>query len=308
MPSADSERRSLEELRTLYELYPETRDVFVEGRYDGRMIAAYFRYISCIAKVYAVDDRVNVEGKDVISMGQDIGARGRLIFLAGELESWPAETKSCGTCIIDADRSHLTHDLPDFSTLLVTDYGSMELYALSPTTIDKFFSVVLRMDLEVSAQELINRLLSPLTQIFAVRHVLHENNTGATLPKNFAASCDFRQNHIQVDVRGLLRRSLNHLPARVLDELAGEVAAVVDSLPNNRRRFVRGHDIAPLLIKMFHLRNDWAHPDTVEHSLMGCVEWSELHTQGMFIKLRGRVCSTSEAPASTQMHKPAVPE
>jgi hypothetical protein len=48
-----------------------------------------------------------------------------------------------------------------------------------------------------------------------------------------------------------------------------------------------------LLIKMFHLRNDWAHPDTVERSLMGCVEWSELHTQGMFIKLRGRVCPAS---------------
>ena len=55
------------------------------------------------------------------------------------------------------------------------------------------------------------------------------------------------------------------------------------------RRFVRGHDIAPLLITLLHLGNRWADIEVVEGSLMGNIDRGYLRQQPLFQKLEARL-------------------
>jgi hypothetical protein len=288
VPTTLPDRRTLEELRTLYELYPKTRDVLVEGRHDVLFIRAYLRTVDCEAEVYDVDDRVDVPGEAVLAAGQDIGSRGRLLVVATTFASWGAASL-CGTCIVDADRAYLEGDLPRLSTLLVTDYGSMEAYALNATTLDKFFSLVAKMDPQTSMGEILARLIPALVAIFAVRRVLHSQGASVPLYANFCSLCDFKRDPITIDIRALVSRSVQ-LGRSELDRTCEEVTALLRQLPTRDRRFVRGHDIAPMLIAMFGLRNELARPTVVEGALLGCIEWTELHEEEMFKRLRARVC------------------
>lgn len=71
--------------------------------------------------------------------------------------------------------------------------------------------------------------------------------------------------------------------------MCGAVEEVRASLPEDPRQAIRGHDISPMLIRMFQLKNDWAHAETLERALSGCIEWHALDNEPMFKRLRERV-------------------
>lgn len=278
--------RTLDELKTLYDLEEGIRDLIVEGRNDRRFYRWYLREKAIRnVEVYAVDDRVIIGSEAVLATGGEVGARGRVLGLAAVADGWVLAQENL-TCVIDSDRDCLESP-DDYDHLLRTDVGSLDAYALQPRPLRQFAEVVVGRD--VDAEQIIADLIPPLMDLFLVRAALHREQEVA-LVDNFSACCDFRVSGISVDVEELVRRSLAR---EGLGGEQGRVLATLETLkaklPEEPLRAVRGHDVAPLLIRRLNLRNEWARPATVEASLRGTLTVDDLDNHHMFKRLRERL-------------------
>ena len=279
--------RPLRELRTLYEAKPQIRDVIVEGRSDARFIKWYLSERQLFALAHAVDDRAEIPSSQVLSFDGEVGPRGRVIGVAHQVDEWKL-AKTTVTCIIDSDRAALLEAPTAFpGCLLTTDFGSMEVYFLQTRPFSQFLRLVLGRDED--PDELIKKLIPALNEICVVRAVLHWSGLGIPLVRDFAACCEFTRDSIAVDTNKLLDRTLSGRDRDHRDNLLGQVQAVRTRVPKERRLAIRGHDIAPLLIRELGLRNVWATPEHFEAAWRGCVQASDLDEFPMFTQLRQRV-------------------
>lgn len=284
MPSVKPGLRTLTELRTLYEIQPQLRDILVEGRDDARLIRWYLREHEIRkVQVYAVDDRVEIDSAKVFAAGGEVGPKGRILAVATEAANWVLLQDNI-TCIVDADRDCLG-SLSKFAHLLITDVGSMDVYCFQQRPLQQFIDVVVSRN--ESASELITELVGPLNDLFLVRAALHE--VGVAVVDGFANCFDPRlESALNVDE--LVRRSL--AVAR-LGQRQGEVLSRVEQLrmqlPENQMMAIRGHDIGPLLIKRLRLKNEWARADVVEKALRGCLTVSDVDDYPLFSTLKDRV-------------------
>lgn len=287
MTSESITRRPLRVLRTLYETTPKIRDVIVEGRSDAGFIKWYLGEHGLFAVVHAIDDRADVSSSDVLRYRGEVGARGRVIGFAGQVEGWKLREPTV-TCIIDADRTSLLEDppiLPD--CLLTTDFGSMDVYMLQHRPFNQFLRLVLGRNED--AEQIVTRILPALNQVCVVRAVLHWSGLGISLVKDFSACCQPSRESIVVDIHELLNRTLSGKDREHYDELVKEVDQTLTRLPSDRLKAVRGHDIAPLVIKELGLKNVWAKEDAFERAWRGCIQASDLDDFPLFSQLRDRV-------------------
>jgi hypothetical protein len=114
------------------------------------------------------------------------------------------------------------------------------------------------------------------------------------LVRDFAPCCQFTANSIVVDTPELLNRTLSGKDRERYDELLKEVERVRARIPAERLKAVRGHDMAPLLIRELGLRNVWAQETPFEQAWRGCIQASDLDEFSLFTELRRRV-SVQEA-------------
>lgn len=287
MASAPVTKRPLRELRTLYEVQPHIRDVIVEGRGDAQLIRWYLNEREMIALVHEVDDRAEVTSDLVVRYGGEVGARGRVIGLAYQVDEWElAETTVI--CIIDSDRDSLLENqttLP--SCLLATDFGTMDVYLLQSRPFGQFLRIVLGRDDDPDI--LREKLVPALNEICLVRAVLHWSGLGISLVRDFASCCQFTATSIVVDTPELLNRTLSGKDRERYDGLLKEVERVRTRIPAERLKAVRGHDMAPLLIRELGLRNVWAQEEPFERAWRGCIQASDLDEFPLFAELRRRV-------------------
>lgn len=297
-----AKRYTVAELRTLYALFPNVRDVVVEGRYDARFIRHFIEDTRASLdegvniNVFAINDRVALEDTDVIAAGFESGERGSVLTLAVRASTWPQAVRECLSCIVDADRAYVRPDLPDADVLLVTDHGSLETYALTPRVLSKFVQVVLHLD-RPSGEELLAGLLPVLTDAFCARAVLHWSGLGLRIK-------DTQIKKQQMSANGECAEAL--LLANLPDGAAGlrELQKLQPSLARLRaasidqedpRRSVRGHDIALVLINMLGLKNKWADEAIVESALLGCIERRDIEDEPLFQRLMVRLRYTAAA-------------
>jgi hypothetical protein len=128
-------RRTLEEVVAQYELEPTLRDVYVEGPIDVKVIRTFLdAYDAVHVNVYDIDC-VNISAEMLRANGfSPPDRRGSVITLAIYLETNVAnlpEGATCATCIIDRDLDSYFERSYSSSHLLVTDFCSMECYALT---------------------------------------------------------------------------------------------------------------------------------------------------------------------------------
>lgn len=289
-----STRRTLDELLTQYELHPHTRDVIVEGREDAHFFGDFLRNCGGLSDIdyhiFPVSDRVDLPPTQVIGAGFEDGERGRVLTLAAFVASWDVAQRLCVTCIADADRAYLRDDLPVSDVLLVTDLGGLECYALTPRILSKFIAVVLRQN-EPDGPWLLSVVQPILVSVFLARAALHISLTGHGLTEEQIKKHALNQSELDVS---LVKRALPQGQAG--DQLYSEVHEVlVDlraSVPvDDPRKAIRGHDIAPVIVNVLRLRNDYAHHETVERALMGCVERADIEHLPLFKKLVARIAS-----------------
>lgn len=288
MVKGSADRRTPEELHTLYQLEPGVRDVYTEGRTDVSLIRWYLRESGDPRpKVYAIDDRAEVSSDLVLSVtGAEIGPRGRILGLAKAASTWEGTAENNITCLIDCDRDCVYPTIFEAPNLLRTDFGSIDVYAFQEKPLQKFIEVVLRRTEDAS--EIRQDLTPILNQLFCLRVALHEIET--PIINSFSACVSYNRSTMSIDLEELARRSLSHggvssSVAQVLDR----ATEIEGALPDDRFRAVRGHDIAPLLIKRLSLRNERAKVEFVESSMRATISTQDLDEHPFFKELRKRV-------------------
>lgn len=283
----ETSKKKLHELETTYKLHPRVGDVIVEGRDDARLLKWYLgHFFGPAVRVYAVDDRVIVPKELVEPVHRDINARGRVIALAAEAEKWDVPEHSL-TCIIDADYDLFEDEVPQFSSLLRTDHAAMEVYTLQERPLSKFIGHVA--SAEIPASKLVSLLKPAWATVFAMRYALHTASDGASLVNNFANKCIRTSESLTVDPRELLRASHPTLKGEPLELFLQLYQKYFDRIPGTTLDGIRGHDIAPMLIRYFGLKNAMANNDTVEKLLRMSLELDDLDSSGLFQALKRRI-------------------
>lgn len=279
-------RRELRELRTLYILNPHFRDIIVEGRDDAAWINWYIsEHRIPNARVYAVDDRAVVPGEVVKLFHPEINARGRVVALANEFSNWNIPSPSL-TAIIDADFDLLEPtEYP--SSLLTTDYAAMEVYALEQRPLSKFLLISAKANVDAST---LTSLLKPAwAAMYALRYVIHRHHEGARLANKWAEKCVDNAGQIIVDVRELLRTVTPTPGKEFFDDLLGMHEHYLSKIPDSTLDGIRGHDIAPLIIRFLGFKNEFADIKYVERLLRQSLELRDLEEHDMFTNLRQRL-------------------
>ncbi|MFF3160855.1 hypothetical protein [Streptomyces sp. NPDC003273] len=180
-----NERRSLEELIFAYEMEPQLRDIFVEGRTDKVLIEHAIS--SPDVRVWE-DGEIDVPSDVVQSHGFDIGCKGRVAAIAVELEKRLGPANLLVRCIIDADCDRVMGSaLVEAKYLRYTDFTCIEAYFWNLPHMQKYIKIGLHDTLGFTADEILETLNPVLIELFLMR-VAHRH-LGGGMNWVSAASC-----------------------------------------------------------------------------------------------------------------------
>lgn len=284
---ADSLRRTIEELRTLYVLHGRERDVIVEARRDADLLLWFFHECGIRdVQAYAIDDRVSVPSNVVIEQGfPETSKRVRALALAKVAHGWGLEPHQF-TVVVDQDFD--CFEQPDHpGNVITTDYPSMDVYYLLSRHLGKFLHLSGHHDREPEA--VVDELRPAWNTVFCARYVALKRHL--KFPKSFASRCQITPFDGERVARELLRGVSPTPSAGALDQMMEEYATAHSRLPAGTLAGIRGHDIAPLLIAYLKLRNRLADPDNLEFVLTSCLDAESLRGQPLFGSLLDRMGS-----------------
>ena len=135
---------------------PTLRDVYVEGNEDVRIISAYLRRCGSDAVVYSIDT-VQITAEQLSGVGLDDGRRGRVIYLALQLDQSDLAPPLAVTCLCDADRDLVLGTSWDLWPLIMTDGTTMDMYLWTEGAVDAFLAQACK-DVKLTGAELLAQL------------------------------------------------------------------------------------------------------------------------------------------------------
>ncbi|MFJ3944438.1 hypothetical protein [Streptomyces griseoaurantiacus] len=295
-------RRTVEELITLYEVEPEVRDVFVEGRSDRNFLREYLSDGSevTLCAVYDISDRVEIPDSELLNAGLLVGKRGRVIWLAQELAR-RIPGHSSALLVADKDFASLGADPKDeIHGLLYTDFSSMEAYALNNRTLSKLLRVAIGAPDYVTPASLISAIKPALLCLFVLRLCLRESGTQAVIPAKILSKWDLDDNS-EAKIKEVFRLSLDKVPrgernGKTPDSLLAEYLSYREKVVGEFRDYINGHDVSLAIVRF--LKSECAHvfnsdarrplqsPVVLELVMMSCIENGHLDDAPMFQTLR----------------------
>lgn len=276
-------KKTLEELRALYELEPEVRDLYVEGTSD----AWFFRWYLTACGI----ESVGVYSVDVLDVPDALVARhslpagsnkARLVALSCELADTPASERVI--CIADRDYDGYHGAVRTNRCLRWTDGNCLELYALSPSVFAKFTHVALG-GFTFSADNLLNQCVAVLEQIYCMRAANEVLGWGMSWVP-FGRYIDISGTSIELRIDALVRAYLQRNGRWVDREaFANKVDEIHNALEQDPKRRIRGHDLSELLyvvVNRVRREKRFGSPHTLESCLLASVETAELRTHDLF--------------------------
>jgi hypothetical protein len=99
-------RRTIKDLVARYTLEPTLRDVYVEGRFDQRILRLFFREAGCDKPSINVIDFVHIPEQLLTKYQATRGEKTELLALASEIHSILGDTQGF-TAVVDADFDRL---------------------------------------------------------------------------------------------------------------------------------------------------------------------------------------------------------
>lgn len=258
-------RRSIDELRTRYELEPAIRDVYVEGDFDCDVLSRRLsdRQESLDVVVYPIDT-VEIPSGILRGYGLTTGNRQEVIALARELADLPEV--SSFRCIVDRDLDHWLGALEQTARLIWTRYCALELYLFSEEALNEMLIVAARSRIADFAQ-FIGSLVEVLRRLYAIR--LADRELGWAMEwldstKHLSA----RDSQIVFNEPEYSRRLLlknGRFDRR--DDFETRKDAWLTKLVGDPRNYIRGHDLITLLawaIRAFRGHKELANERFVE--------------------------------------------
>ncbi len=276
-------RRTLEEVRTLYQMEPELRDLYVEGFVDQNFFHWYLERQGF--------DKVGVYPIQLIDVPSEILTRyslptgsnkSRLIALSHELATSPFSARVM--CIVDRDFEGTTGHQHENACLHRTDGNSLELYALHPPVFQKFVLIALG-GLSVPPKELLSQCIAALEKIYAIRGANERLGWGMSWI-SFRRYISIIGSSITLKVSAFIRAYLQKNDRwHAREEFTAAVQEMLGSLDEDPMKRIRGHDFSELLfaiVNTIRKEKQFGNPDTLESCMLATVEATDLDEHTLF--------------------------
>jgi len=285
MPQLNSEeRKSIEELIAQYYFEPKLKDIYVEGWYDKCFIEWFIE--SCgISDISVYDiEAVDVPDKILVQHGLQQGSyRAQVIALSRELDSG-LPRQSPIICIIDRDYDDYISSNVNGKYLIVTDYNSLESYAIDKRVIFKFIKLVLNCDL-LSIKNHISVILGICEDLFFFRlaNICLEWNMSWI---DATRLMQIKGGEIIFNKKKFIERYLqSNGKWSQRSEYFNEVDRLRSITVNDVRRKIRGHDFTEFfftVIRRTRSNRKFGNLETFQGALLACVEREHLMNHNLF--------------------------
>ncbi|MFD5476522.1 hypothetical protein [Streptomyces hawaiiensis] len=285
-------RRRIEEFVALYELESEVVDFFVEGRSDRVLIEHFLEGSVRNVRVWEASD-VEVPSSLITELDENVGARGRVVALANELDRLLAEEdrQYPVLCVIDADFDHvLNGKIVTRSRFLArTDFSCIESYYWNLKILRKYLKLCLHETLPIDAVRFMSTIESAMREVYLIRLAV------ASLSLNFAwvdpsSCCGDAKRGGGFDRVKYLEKILNKNAATAhRKDIEKRIADYRDALPEEARHFIHGHDLCKLiswLIKPYVRDRNLVSEEVISRTLACCIERADLMTFPLFVKVK----------------------
>ncbi len=277
-------KRTLEEVYTLYGLEPGLRDIFVEGTGDKFFFDWYLRRKEItnvsVYPIELIDISDEILAKYALPTASN---RSRIIALSFELTNRLAVGHRV-MCIADRDYEDYCPTCENNPYLFWTDGNSLEVYALTPTVMEKFLFVALA-GFPLSVESFIRQVVGILEQVFAIRLANERLRWGMTwIPfegyiEVSSANIRFKEKEF---VRAYLSKNSKSSQRQHFEKTVGEIKS---SLFPNAWRKIRGHDLASLIlviVRKLRRERQFGNVETLEGCLMTAIESNDLEGHSLF--------------------------
>ncbi|MGQ4483490.1 DUF4435 domain-containing protein [Streptomyces sp. SAS_276] len=280
MPSNSSKgipRRTLAEFVFMYEREPELVDFFVEGRSDKVFIEHVMDGVSRSLRVWEIDD-VEMPRDLVESIGEDVGAKGRVMALAEEFDqNLPKDKNFSVLCVVDADTDRLLASAEEGASRFLrrTDFSCIESYYWDEESIAKYLRLSLHGSVPLNANQVMSRLEGLLRETFLLRAAV--KSLGLQFEWINPVSCcgDARKGGV-FDRDLYLEKILNKNAAfKMREEIQAKVAELREAVDPDVRHSIHGHDLCKAmawLIKPYLREGGLYSEEVISRSLACCVE------------------------------------
>ncbi len=241
------EKKTTDELVSLYELEPELKDVYVESPQDKSLLDSFLR--KCHKNKIAVytADEFHVPDTELAARGLAINSsRSKLLWLSQALAEAP-EINASVLCVADRDyEDFLPSSVEANPFLALTDYNSLESYVLDDGALSKFISIALgRPPAEYAT--LRRRLVKALKEIFFIRLANESLEWGMTWvkPRRYIS---VRRDYIEFDRDSFITAYLlRNTRGGARGEFEDMITQLKANSPADDRHLIRGHDLMEVL-------------------------------------------------------------
>lgn len=285
------DRRTIDELLTLYEHEPTVRDLFVEGNSDKSVVEWFLDEVGINdVAVYEIST-VSVPYDEVRKRSLEDNNRGRVIALAFALHSRSNVdlTNSVG-CIADTDFDHLLQKEYECPLLIFTVFTSLELYLFNSSIITKFMRLFVR-NFRRDADRIFHAFTPVLTELFLIRLANQELGLGIE-PLPLAKCCKLVGNRIDFNETDYIHKYLSK-GARLKEHarFTETVEMYRTRVVGDPRTHIHGHDFIDLLILYVtgikKPKRAYQH-DLFARSLFGTLELRYVESEPLFVELKSR--------------------
>jgi hypothetical protein len=282
-------RRQIEELVSLYEFEPEIVDFFVEGRSDRVLIEHLLDDAGEHVRVWEADD-IDIPAEMVADVGEFVGAKGRVIALAKELERRLADDGTYSVlCIVDADFDHVIQpDVKASKFLAATDFSCLEAYYWEPKTVRKYLGLSLHGSIPLKPDEFMSEVEKVVSEVFLLRLA------AASLKLNFswidpASCCGDPRKKGGLRPSEYLEKVLNKNKAYGhKGDLEREMADYRGLKAGDVRHLIHGHDLCKViswLIRPYIRDRNITSEEVISRSLACCIDRGDVAQHPLFARI-----------------------
>lgn len=285
------ERRTIDELVSRYELEPSLADVLVEGPGDQSFVEWLARELGLTSVMAYEIGTVEVPADDVAAAGLEINNRGRVRYVARELERRASlDLYSAVAGIIDGDLDYFEGRVPADRLIIVTDFTSVEMYCFTERSIGKLLRLVLGNN-KIDSRLVLDSVYPVLKEMFLIRTAAHRLQIPLPLI-DFSGVCKVKGGAFLFDHDAYATRYItrDEFAARH-GEFLKEVATLRERAVTERRMVIHGHDFISVLrwyLKDVLRVKNVPKEDDLARTLRGCLEGRDFHETTLASELLAR--------------------
>jgi hypothetical protein len=290
-----TEQKKIRELANRYWLEPTIKDVFVEGRADVSVVSRFLRLENlrdvCVYEIASVE----IPPEPLLNAGLHDGKRGRVIFLAWELQKTLSASSSSVTCVADRDYDTVLDRNYQSPFLLFMDHCCMEMYCFDSDVLHSLLTA-LAPSLSPDSARILRKLAPLLQRLFALRATNIALGLGLKWLDSFEKSCTTVGDSIEFDEDDFITRYLGkNAQLKAKPQFVQKLSEISLKMDGDSRMFIRGHDLS--LVLAWYLRehcsktSPFFQPQVLEKFLLAMIDHAQLHNSQFFRTLLARVQS-----------------